>query len=207
MKKPLEKVFLILLGLVLSLAVIEAGIRVAGFAVLKSQERQNRIRLKNKSDCRILCVGESTTQREWPPMLQKVLDERSRGVRYTVIDCGLGGTNTSFISAMFERQYEEYRPDIVVAMMGINDDKVYEPRIDTDGSGNGLDLKVVSLCGLAAEHAKCKYRELAMKLKETRKKKGKGKKSAVKQKKLRRILTKEALRAKSFLTNCTNPAG
>ncbi|MBN1824124.1 MAG: tetratricopeptide repeat protein, partial [Endomicrobiales bacterium] len=159
--ESLKKVFLILFGILAALALIEAGIRVAGFSVMKLQERQNRMKLKEEGVCRILCVGESTTQYQWPPILQSVLGENSKGIKYAVIDCGLACTNTGVILSKIDAQLELYRPDVVVAMMGINDGQIYEPRLDT---GKGVDLKLSSLLGLASEHIRHQYIKFKFKL-------------------------------------------
>jgi tetratricopeptide (TPR) repeat protein len=74
-----------------------------------------------------LCLGESTTDGEYPRFLQEALDRKSRPGTFTVIDAGMAGTTTSRIVQALPGELETYRPDIVVAMMGINDVKGVVP--------------------------------------------------------------------------------
>ena len=68
-----------------------------------------------------MCLGESTTQNQYPKFLEQALNRRDIGIHFSVIDKGLAGTNTSLILSRMESYLAEYHPNMVVAMMGINE--------------------------------------------------------------------------------------
>jgi len=116
-----QKAASVFLGLILFLVLLEAGLRLGGFVLLSMQECGNLRSIKQKGAYRILCLGESTTQRQYPHFLEQALNSRNIGVRFGVIDKGRAGTDTSGILRQVGSYLDEYRPDMVVAMMGIND--------------------------------------------------------------------------------------
>ena len=122
-RKPIyyQRSFLVFLGFLLSLFFLEVGLRLAGFTLTLLQENRNRISLKNGGDYRILCLGESTTQGQYPPFLESTLNQNAKGMKFTVLDEGRAGTNTTAILNRAEAFLDQYHPDMVVAMMGIND--------------------------------------------------------------------------------------
>jgi tetratricopeptide (TPR) repeat protein len=116
-----KKIASVFLGLILSLVLLEVGLRLGGFVLSSMQEYGNLQSIKQKGTYRILCLGESTTQRQYPQYLEQVLNQRNIGVRFSVIDRGKAGTNTPAILSRVESYLAEYHPDMVVAMMGNND--------------------------------------------------------------------------------------
>ena len=118
---PQQKMASVFLGLFLSLALLEGGLRLGGFIFSSTQEYGNLQSIKQKGAYRILCLGESTTQGQYPYLLEKALNQRNIGVRFSVIDKGVIGTDTSAILSQVDSYLAEYHPDMVVTMMGIND--------------------------------------------------------------------------------------
>lgn len=116
-----KKVLLVLFGVTLSVILLEAGLRAAGFIFLSVQKYRNFCAIKSKGAYRVLCIGESTTAGEYPPFLEKKLNEYSIGIKFSVIDCGLPGIDTSYLLSNIEQNIKQYKPDMVVAMIGIND--------------------------------------------------------------------------------------
>ena len=116
-----QKIALVFFGLILSLAVMEAGMRLGGFILSSFQECGNLKSIKQKGTYRILCLGESTTQGKYPYLLEKILNQYNGRIRFSVIDEGKAGTNTPAILNQVESYLAKYHPDMVVAMMGIND--------------------------------------------------------------------------------------
>jgi len=122
-----EKIIVIVLGLIFCVAFLEAGLRVFGGAILFLQERINRSALAEKGTYRILCLGESTTadlgdgSNSYPRQLAQILTERGGGRKFSVINKGIPSGDTSLILAELEGNLNMYRPDMVIAMMGIND--------------------------------------------------------------------------------------
>ncbi|MBM3254789.1 MAG: tetratricopeptide repeat protein [Candidatus Omnitrophica bacterium] len=74
-----------------------------------------------------MCLGESTTIRQWPPFLEDALNQRHTGIQFSVIDDGIPGITTSIILERIESNINKYHPNIVVTMMGINDWGTYMP--------------------------------------------------------------------------------
>jgi hypothetical protein len=80
-----KKAILIIFGLILSLALLEIGLRLGGFIFLSLQEQRNQVSIRQKGTYRIMCLGESTTavggDRFYPSQLEKVLNKRNIGVK------------------------------------------------------------------------------------------------------------------------------
>ena len=125
MKMSLRKrVILIIFGLFLSVILLEAGLRIAGFLILSAQEYRNKISLERKEAFRILCLGGSTTaggEAPWPSQLQEIINQKDIGIKSSVINKGRAGMNSLHILSELENYLAEYNPDMVMVMMGIND--------------------------------------------------------------------------------------
>jgi tetratricopeptide (TPR) repeat protein len=117
----LRKAALVLFGVVLFFVLLEAGLRLGGFVLLSIREYGNSQSLKQKNAYRILCLGESTTEGQYPKFLEEALNRRNIGIRFSVIDKGRTGTDTPAILKVVETYLDEHHPDMVVAMMGNND--------------------------------------------------------------------------------------
>ena len=122
-----QKISLILFGLFLTIVILEIGLRIGGFAILSMQEHRNLQSIKQKGACRIMCLGESTTQGQYPHYLEEVLNQRNVGIKFSVIDKGLVGTTTAVILSELEANLDKYQPDMVIAMLGINDEGYHMP--------------------------------------------------------------------------------
>ncbi|MDD5553347.1 MAG: tetratricopeptide repeat protein [Candidatus Omnitrophica bacterium] len=108
-------------GCLLTFILLEIFLRLGGFAFLSLREIKNLRSVKDRGACRILCLGESTTQNQYPNALETILNERGIGVKFDVIDKGLAGINTKTILWQLEDNLDKYHPDIVITMMGNND--------------------------------------------------------------------------------------
>ncbi len=115
------KMTLVIFGFFAFFIFLETGVRFSGFMVRSVQEYRNRQSLQQKDTYRIMCLGESTTARQYPPYLEEILNQRHTGIHFSVIDKGIGGTNSAVILAQLESNLNQYHPDMVIAMMGIND--------------------------------------------------------------------------------------
>ncbi len=122
-----QKTILVIFGLFLTLTILEVGLRLGGFIILSLQERRNLLSIKQRGEYRIICFGESTTQGQYPSYLEAILNQRKIGIKFSVIDKGIVGTNTGFIVSQLEANLDKYQPDLVVTMMGINDFGVHMP--------------------------------------------------------------------------------
>jgi len=130
-----QKIGLVALGIFLSLALIEGAMRLAGFTILFIQEYQNKNSIRSKEAYVIMCLGESTTANDglngthcYTRQLKDILNTENMGKRLSIINKGVSGTNTTRILSELESNIEQYKPDMVIAMMGINDEGEHIPR-------------------------------------------------------------------------------
>ena len=133
-KTPLgQKIALMIFGLFLLLVLLETGLRLGGIVFLSYQEHRNRVSISKRGSYSILCLGESTTANAWPPFLEVILNRSKTGVRFSVIDKGVGGIKTTEILNHLESNLDEFHPDMVIVMMGINDEGTHMPQEDLGG--------------------------------------------------------------------------
>lgn len=140
----IKKILLVVLGIILSLVFLEIGLQITSFTLSIIKECKKEI-IKDTNTITILCLGESTTDGQWPPILQAILNKKSKNKKFIVIDEALSGTNTRRIAEKIENYLIKYNADIVISMMGIND--------------SGLDykkykIKILSLFSLIVSHIK-----------------------------------------------------
>jgi lysophospholipase L1-like esterase len=119
---------LVAFGVVLGFALGEIVLRAIGARHLARQEAENRASIRRAGHYRVLCVGESTTaavmvrrQDSYPGQLERILNERGNGLRFSVVNAGIPATNTTRILQALPGYLEKYDPHIVVSMMGTND--------------------------------------------------------------------------------------
>ncbi len=121
----IQKVLLVLFGIVCSLIIVSICLQVTGFVYLISQERRNRVSLLRGSEYRILFLGESTTAEggwnSYPRKLGRILEHRLPGRKFAIINKGSPGIDTTYILSKLEYNLDQYQPNMVVVMMGIND--------------------------------------------------------------------------------------
>ncbi|MFH1824024.1 MAG: tetratricopeptide repeat protein [Candidatus Firestonebacteria bacterium] len=120
-----QKLQLLIFGLFVCIIILEIGLRLGGLVFIFLQERNNINSIKQKGEFRVMCLGESTTvlwgRDAYPYQLEGILNQLNTGIKFSVINNGLSGTTTSKISARLEADLNKYKPDIVTAMIGIND--------------------------------------------------------------------------------------
>lgn len=120
-----HKSLLIMLGIFLSLVLLEIILRICGFALLSFQEHRNRSTLEKHNKYRILCLGESTTEmgdnNAYPQQLENILNEKQIETTFSVINKGIPATNTTTILSKLEENLNKYNPNLVITMMGVND--------------------------------------------------------------------------------------
>lgn len=140
-----KRIARLIFELFIFLILLEIGLRIGGFIYLSFQEYLNYLSLKQKGTYRIMCLGECTTalggKDSYPTQLEKILNERNIGVKFSVINLGIPGTNTTFIVSQLEDNLNRYKPDMVIAMMGINDRKDIVPYEDASPKKNKLFLQ------------------------------------------------------------------
>jgi lysophospholipase L1-like esterase len=143
----LAKSGLILFGGLLALLLLELGLRGAGWAFIQIRAAPALEPDTGSSVVRVLCVGESTTanmdlmgEQSYPRQLERILNQRSHETRYRVVNGGVPGTTTTHIVDALDAQLDRVDPDLVVAMMGINDRGTIAPTLQVNDG-----LRVVKL--------------------------------------------------------------
>jgi tetratricopeptide (TPR) repeat protein len=150
-----QKIFLVLFGVLLTLIMLEIGLRLGRFIILSLQEYRNRVSFKQKGEYRILCLGESTTERRYPSLLKEVLNQRNIGIKFSVINKGICAATTGILLSHLEGNLDKYTPNMVIAMMGINEQSIYMSYKDRQVLGFNLflnSLKVYNLIRLIRLH-------------------------------------------------------
>lgn len=142
------------------LVLLEIGLRIGGLVFLSLQEHRNKTALKQKDTYRILCLGESTTALGWgdsyPSQLERILNQHSTGIKFSVINKGVPGTNTTRIVANVEDYLNQYNPHLVITMMGINDNL---ETIDYD-DGHFTKLRIYTLAKFFQKRLVDKFQEI-----------------------------------------------
>ena len=154
-KNIIQKIGLVVFGLILFLVLLELGLRLGGLIVMMPQEYRNRKLLK-ESGYRILCLGESTTMGSYPSYLSDTLNEYDPEIHFTVFNEGMGGTNSAMILSQLKENLDRYKPHMVIAMMGINDTpktpKYEEEDIHVKSVFMIHNLRIYKLVMLLKEH-------------------------------------------------------
>ena len=83
-----QKALLIALGVLFAAGVLEIALRLTGVATVKRQQLGNAPALARKDSYRIMCVGESTTQNQYPRQLEEILNQNGGGLKFSVTDAG-----------------------------------------------------------------------------------------------------------------------
>lgn len=117
-----QKILLIFFGVILTFIILEITLRIVGFVYLANTGYWKKDVPKASNEYRILCLGESTTYDQWPQKVETLLNQSDSPRTFTLIDKGLGGTNSGVILSRVEENLNKFRPHMVIAMMGINDD-------------------------------------------------------------------------------------
>ena len=121
----LRRLGVLALGLFIAVLLLEGALRVVGFFHVR--ESQKRGSDTGAGTHKILCFGDSFTfgvgaasGEDYPSQLEKRLNAGARGKRFSVINRGVGGYNTSQVLSDFRGCVDEINPDMVVVMVGIH---------------------------------------------------------------------------------------
>jgi len=147
----LQNTVLLIGSLFFAAVMLEIGLRLTGAFLLYLQEHRNIISLSEKGEYRILCLGESTTasggEYSYPSQLEEILNKKI-GLKASVINKGISGTDTSFIASHLEENINKYMPDMVITMMGINDYSANVPYHSMEGNIRYPFLYSLRICKL-----------------------------------------------------------
>lgn len=166
------KIGSIFLGAILTLVVVELGLRLAGGLFFFTQEQFNKSIQNDQRAINILCVGESMTalggKNSYPAQLEIILNKQAKNKSFKVINKGIPGITTPALLEDLPKQIKEYQPQFIVAMMGINDQHYglgQEARVDQRHLLKKSlinDLRVSKLFRLLKKHIALKKKELQL---------------------------------------------
>jgi len=131
-----QKTVLILSSTLITLVALEILLRAGGILYLSAIELQNKKNFQKENNLRILCLGESTTANggkfSYPNQLNNILNKQLKGKSVQVINKGIPAKNTDYIVSQAPSWIEEYKPDMAIIMMGINDSSEFIPHDEID---------------------------------------------------------------------------
>jgi len=123
MKTTKQKAIVFCAGILICLLILEVALRVVGSIYADISESDTG---KNKKGTTtILCIGDSFTfgigaprDLSYPAQLEKLLNQAAPGVKYSVINRGWPGQNSTQFLKRFEDYLKEFKPDIVTILIG-----------------------------------------------------------------------------------------
>lgn len=166
-----QKIMLLVFGLLLAGVILEISLHFAQKLYFVAQDYRNtRVRHRGNQNAKrvykILCLGESTTalgqENSYPRQLERILHQDGR-TKFVVINKGVPATTTDQILGRLESYLDEYRPDFVVAMMGVNDTAltpVYKNDLDQKKGLIEVKLKSVKFLRFLVQHLQVRWREI-----------------------------------------------
>lgn len=151
-----KNILLTIVSIILTFVVLEGVLRLAGALFLWQQEHSHgQVTLQN-GEYRILCIGESTTALggdfSYPKQLEGILNKAETKDHFVVINKGIPSIDTDVIVRSLPSYISQYHPQMIVAMMGINDHAFYAP-------GGWNNLKVIKLIRMIIEHSRKKFEQ------------------------------------------------
>jgi len=157
-----QKLALSFLGLAFTFLILEGGLRLGGWLFLNLQEKANHRAAGAGEEYRILCLGESTTalggKNSYPRQLERILNSRQNKIKFRVINKGVPSTTTDQVLARVEIYLQEYHPHLVVAMLGVNDPPLSQPRSFADLLSERS--RAIKLIRMIIAHLRVKKQEL-----------------------------------------------
>ena len=122
-----QKVLLVFVGLIIFLLILEIALRIGGL-IISNYEKEKYIKNDNSDNSyTILCLGDSTTasmynnQSTWPEELEKILNNQGSEKKFVVINKGWRGRSSEIIIARLDGYIDQYKPDLIIVMMGGED--------------------------------------------------------------------------------------
>lgn len=150
-KKAFKFSILIIVGILVAFIILEVSLQV--ISLYKKHyyfyNQKKSVSLSNKEAIKIMCIGESTTQNQYPAFLGEYLKIYIPEKQFIVIDSGYAGINLDGIINNLKENTDEIKPDIVVGMIGINDTIDYSFKAHSK-------IKTIYLIQLILEHFKLK---------------------------------------------------
>ena len=111
-------------GVIFAIVMVELFMRAGWFSIFALREYGNHVSGVQSGAYKILCLGDSMSAFTYTPILERILNEKSSGLKFAVINKAIPATTSTVLSAHAQEYIEQYNPQMVIAMMGHND---YQP--------------------------------------------------------------------------------
>lgn len=127
----MKKFVLVLLGIFFSFLCLEISLQTAGLILKTVQKHKKDYTINtydiigNKNVITVMCIGESTTEGQYPLFLEEYLMKYIPNKKFNVIDSGYASIRLDDLYYKVKTNIEKYNPDIIVGMIGINDTTEY----------------------------------------------------------------------------------
>ncbi len=119
------RLLLIFFGVLVALFLCEFVLRMGSLFV---KDEIHPMNIAKNRKIRILCLGDSFTfgsganpEFSYPAQLQRMLNDKMPKKSFEVINLGSPGKNSSLLAQELPQIIKNYKPDIVLVMIGIND--------------------------------------------------------------------------------------
>jgi lysophospholipase L1-like esterase len=136
-KSVRRKLGAIAVGVVLAIGFAGCGLRLAGSVVYDSSGRA--FIPEHSEGIRILCDGDSNVfgvfepvDESYPTQLNSLLEKRSEGEQFSVINLGIPGFSLRQLLALIPKDLELIQPDIVLLTIGANDAWQWRPEANAE---------------------------------------------------------------------------
>jgi len=159
----LKSIFVILIGIFLSILILEVFLHCFGY-VKTHWNKFTNIKTKQPDELRILALGESMTNsgiNPYPKQLQEILSNNPKIFKkIKVINGGVPGSASRDIINNLESYLDQYNPDIVVLMTGINSDQIvnYDQWANIKKEDKTNNIKSIKLIKYFYQNIKSKQR-------------------------------------------------
>jgi lysophospholipase L1-like esterase len=125
MQNSWNKIIVLILGVLASLVVLEASLRIVGIVYSHRAREDNTVK-RETGALVILCLGDSFTQgngapkgRGYPAQLAELLQKKYPGKEIkAVINKGISAHNTTMILQRFDEEVNEVNPDVIIILAG-----------------------------------------------------------------------------------------
>jgi tetratricopeptide (TPR) repeat protein len=101
---------------------LEIFLRVGG-VIYNEYQNIGQAKADSENTFKVLTLGESTTAgaNNWPHKAQNILNDKFDNIDFVFINKAINSTESGVLLSKVKGQIEEYEPDAVISMMGIND--------------------------------------------------------------------------------------
>lgn len=129
-----KKLISFVIGILIVISFIEITIRISA-SFYKTEDVISKDKIPTDDVVKVMTIGESTTavaaddtnsllvqKTAYPNYLEEILNQNQKKIKFKVYNKGIMSGNTDKIILELEKQIQELRPNIIIAMMGMKDE-------------------------------------------------------------------------------------